>query len=342
MSIEVLEVLWYLVFLVVLAGYVALDGFDLGVGILHPFARKDLERRVFLNAIGPVWDGNEVWLVIVAGALFAGFPHVYATLLSAFYIPVMAFIAGLILRAVAIEFRSKKGAAVWRSFWDWVFAIGSLVITVGLGFVLGNLVKGIPLDENFEFTGDLASLISPYTIFASIFVVALCAMHGSIYLVMKTEGELHDRLRQWSYRCIIFFVLMFVAMTAVTLIYLPHMVEPFRERPWLFVVPLAAILAVANVPREMTKGHDGFAFISSVAAICLLVALYAIGTFPILLRSSVEPERLSLTIANSLASKKTLQVLLTIVVIGVPLALAYIVSIYYLFRGKVKLDTSSY
>lgn len=342
MTMEVLTFLWYLVFLVVLACYVALDGFDLGVGILHPFARKDLERRVFLNAIGPVWDGNEVWLVILVGGLFAGFPHVYATLMSAFYVPVMAFLAGLIFRAVAIEFRSKNTSPTWRSCWDWVFAIGSFVIAAGLGFVLGNLIKGIPLDENFEFTGDLLTLISPYTIFSTIFVVVLCAMHGCIYLVMKTEGVLHDNLRQWANRCIILFVLMFVTMTVVTLIYLPHMIEPFREHPWLFLVPLAAILSIANIPREMTKGNDGYAFISSACAICFLVALYAIGTFPILLRSSVEPEVLSLTVSNSLASKKTLQVLLTIVAIGVPLAFAYLISIYYLFRGKVKLDTSSY
>ncbi len=301
-----------------------------------------MERRVFLNAIGPVWDGNEVWLVILIGGLFAGFPHVYATLLSAFYVPVMAFISGLIFRAVAIEVRSKNTSLVWRSFWDWVFALGSFIIAAGLGFVLGNLVKGIPLDENFEFAGDWLTLINPYSIFSSLFVVVLCAMHGCIYLVMKTEGELHDNLREWANRSIIFFVLMFVSMTVVTLIYLPHMVEPFRDRPWLFVVPLAAILSIANVPREMTKGNDGFAFISSVSAICLMVALYAIGTFPILLRSSVQPEVLSLTVHNSLASKKTLEVLLIIVAIGIPLALAYIISIYYLFRGKVKLDTSSY
>jgi cytochrome bd ubiquinol oxidase subunit II len=342
MSMEVLQVLWYLVFLIVVAGYIALDGFDLGVGILHPFARKELERRVFLNAIGPVWDGNEVWLVIIIGGLFAGFPHAYATLMSAFYVPVMAFIAGLILRAVAIEFRSKNRSPTWRSIWDWVFAIGSLVITLGLGFVLGNLIAGIPIDGNFEFTGNLASLITPYTIFASIFVVSLCAMHGCIYLVMKTEGELHDNLRKWANRCIIFFIIMYVAMTATTLIYLPHMVEQFREMPWLFVVPLINILAVANIPREMSKGHDGFAFISSIVSICLLVALYAIGTFPILVRASNDPALLSLTISNSYASKKTLQVLLTIVIIGVPLALAYIITIYYLFRGKVKLDSSSY
>ncbi len=340
MTMETLEFLWYLVFLIVLMGYVCLDGFDLGVGILHPFAKGDHERRIFLNAIGPVWDGNEVWLVILGGSLFAGFPHVYATLLSAFYIPVMVFLAGLIFRAVAIEFRSKQESHAWRRFWDWIFALGSLVIAVGLGFVLGNLIQGIPLDRNHEFTGDLATLISPYSILTAIFMVALMAMHGAIYLVMKTEGELHDKMRHWTNRCIGFFIFMYIVVTIVTLLYLPHMGDRFRAVPWLFVIPGVSILAIANVPRQMSRGNDGWAFLSSCLAIILFVGLYSIGLFPELVRAT-DPA-LSLTIRNSYASKKTLQVLLIIVAIGIPIALAYLISIYYLFRGKVKIDPHSY
>ncbi len=177
MSLQLLEVIWYSVFIVVVMGYIILDGFDLGVGALHPFARGDQERRIFLNAIGPVWDGNEVWLVILIGALFAGFPFAYATLLSAFYIPAMGLIAGLISRAVAIEFRSKRESRVWRSLWDWVFALGSMVIALGLGLALGNLVAGIPLDQYHEFTGNFLTFFRPYPVLVAVTTLAMLVMN---------------------------------------------------------------------------------------------------------------------------------------------------------------------
>jgi len=338
--LEILQITWYVIFCGVLAGYLILDGFDLGVGLLHPFAKGDRERRLFLNAIGPIWDGNEVWLVVVVGALLAGFPHVYATLLSGFYIPVMAFIFGLIVRAVAIEFRSKRESAAWRSLWDWVFALGSLIIAFGFGFIMGNLIRGIPLDANHDFAGTFGQFFTPYTILMALFSLSLFAMHGSIYLVMKTEGELHNKLRHWANRATLIFVIFYVVSTAATLIYHRHMIERFQHYPWLFVIPVVLILTIANIPRALKRGKDFFAFLSSAATIALLIALYAIGTFPNLIIASGMGD--SLTIYNSYASEKTLKVLLTIVAIGVPLAVLYFIHVYYVFRGKVQLDEHSY
>ncbi|MBS0622937.1 MAG: cytochrome d ubiquinol oxidase subunit II [Verrucomicrobia bacterium] len=341
MSMATLEFVWYLVFMFLLAGYVILDGFDLGVGVLHLFARSDVERRIFLNAIGPVWDGNEVWLVVFGGALFAGFPHAYATLMSAFYIPVMVFLAALILRAVSIEFRSKTAAKIWRAFWDSIFMLSSTAISFGLGFVLGNMIQGIPLSADGEFAGTFAQMINPYSMLTGLLIVALNAMHGNIYLLMKTEGDVHEHMRHWSYRTIAMFILFYFITTCATLIHLPYMTAVFRDEPWMFAIVLVGLLAIAAIPREIRKKRDGWAFIASSLGIFFLVAVYALGTFPNLVIASNDPA-LSLTISNSYTSKKTLEVLLTIVLIGMPLVLLYFITVYTIFRGKVKLDSHSY
>ena len=190
-----LEFIWFGVVVILLTGYAILDGFDLGVGMLHLFSKKDEERRLMLNSIGPVWDGNEVWLVTAGGAIFAGFPHVYATFCSAFYVPIMILLSGLIFRAVAIEFRSKQPMAWWRWSWDGMFTFASFLIALASGIIMGNLVKGIPIDANKETMGTFADLLNPYALLVGVMTVALFAMHGSIYIVMKTEGAFHDKMR---------------------------------------------------------------------------------------------------------------------------------------------------
>ena len=280
-----LEFIWFSAFVILVTGYVILDGFDLGVGMLHLFSKKDEERRIMLNSIGPVWDGNEVWLVTAGGALFAGFPDVYATLCSAFYIPIMLFLTGLIFRAVAIEVRSKQPMAWWRWTWDVLFSFASFVIALGMGFAVGNLIRGIPLDGRKEFIGDFSSMIDPYSLLIGVMAVALFFMHGAIYVMMKTEGELHEKLRARVNPSIIFFIICYAAATMATLIYYPHMTDAFKERPYFFVIGLLDILAIANIPREISRGNDGWAFISSCANIILLMALYGIGTYPNVIRA---------------------------------------------------------
>lgn len=337
-----LEFIWFTAFVILVTGYVILDGFDLGVGMLHLFSKKDEERRVMLNSIGPVWDGNEVWLVTAGGALFAGFPDVYATLCSAFYVPIMILLTGIIFRAVAIEVRSKQPMAWWRWLWDVLFSFASLVIAVAMGLAVGNMIQGMPLNENKEYIGDYWHMINPYTLLIGLMAVGLFFMHGAIYVMMKTEGELHDKLRSRVNPSIIFFIICYAAATMATLIYQPHMVEAFKARPYFFLIGLLDILAIANIPREISKGRDGRAFLSSCANIILLMALFGIGTYPNVVRASNDPVNLSLTIYNSASSVATLEILLIIALIGLPMVVAYTFAIYWIFRGKVKLEPTSY
>ena len=342
MSVETLSVLWYLVIIAAMICYAVLDGFDLGVGSLHLFAKSDEERRVLLNAIGPVWDGNEVWLVIVGGALFAGFPEAYATLASGFYNMIMIFLTGLIFRAVAIEFRSKMASTAWRKSWDVVFCVASLIIAFGIGFILGNLTTGIPLDSHRDFVGNFSDFFNPFSLLLGITGISLFSMHGAIYLCMKTEGDLHEKICTWVNWCISFFLLCYAATTIATFLYMPHMIEPMRRMPLLFAVPIIAFLAILNIPFQISRKNHGWAFISSSLSITLLLALYAVGTFPTLIRSSINPQMNSLFISNAASSRLTLEVLLIIVAIGLPLVFAYGFYVYRVFRGKVKIEKTSY
>jgi|YelNatPaOPRAMG01_1025707.scaffolds.fasta_scaffold08790_6 cytochrome d ubiquinol oxidase subunit II len=336
-----LPTIWFILIGVLLTGYAILDGFDLGVGALHLFVKDDRERRLMLNAIGPVWDGNEVWLVTGGGALFAAFPNVYATVFSGFYLAFVLLLVALIFRAVAIEFRSKQPMRWWRAMWDIGFSVGSLVSSLLLGVALGNIVWGIPLDARGEFAGNFWSLLGPYPLLLGVTTVALFMMHGAIYGLLKTEGPLHDRLRGWINNCIIFFIICYATTTMATLLYVPHMAERLRAEPWLFSIALVKMLAIANIPREIHHGRDGRAFLSSSVAMAALMVLFGLGMYPNLVLS--RPEELhSLTIYNAASSQKTLGIMLTIALLGVPLVLAYTVSIYWIFRGKVKLDRMSY
>ncbi len=337
-----LDFLWYLVLIAALAFYAVLDGFDLGVGSLHLFTKDDRERRIFLNAIGPVWDGNEVWLVIVGGALFAGFPEAFATIFSSFYVYTMLLVFGLIFRAVAIEFRSKHESTRWRKSWDVAFSCASLLIAFGTGLMLANLVLGIPLDNNKDYVGSFLDFIRPYPILCGLTTVALFAMHGALYLVMKTEGTLHEQLKTWAKRCIAIFIGFYLVFTLATFYYVPYMTHRIMDHLGLIVVPVAAVLMILNIPRQLKKNNSGWAFISSCLTIVGLFALFSIGSFPTLVRSSLDPLNNSLTIANAASSELTLKVLLIIVLIGLPLVFAYGVYVYRTFRGKVKLDDHSY
>ncbi len=337
-----LNTVWFALVGVLFTGYVILDGFDLGVGVLHLFAAKrDEDRRVFLNAIGPVWDGNEVWLVTGGGALFAAFPAVYATVFSGFYLAFMLLLCALIFRAVSIEFRSKHASLRWRRFWDRSFALGSFCSTLLIGVAMGNIAWGVPIDERGEFAGSFLGLLHPYALLMGVTTVALFAMHGAIYLVLKTEGELQAGVRARVNPLIIAFILSYVLLTLATLLYVPHVTEAFRREPWFFALVVPVVLAIANIPREVNRGREFYAFLSSCAAMAGLMAIFGIGNYPYLVFSHPLPEH-SLTAFNAASSPKTLGIMLTIALIGLPVVLAYSVSIYWIFRGKVRLDKMSY
>ena len=336
-----LNTIWFLLIGALLSVYAILDGFDLGVGMLHLFVKGDKERRIMINSIGPVWDGNEVWLVTGGGALFAAFPHVYATVFSGFYNAFILLLFMLIFRAVAIEFRSKRPMKWWRQMWDVAFSVASFLIAFLMGVALGNIITGIPIGPDKEFAGTFLSLLNPYSILVGITTVALFMMHGAIYSVMKTEGELQAKLRRWINNAIIFFAICYVTTTMATLIYYPHMVENFRSAPVIFIIALLNMLAIANIPREIFKGREFRAFLSSAFSIAALLLIFAIGIFPNIVYSNPNPEY-SLTIYNAASSEKTLTIMLIIALIGIPFVLAYTISIYWIFRGKVKLDEMSY
>lgn len=332
---------WFLVFGAVITGYAILDGFDLGAGALHLFLKKEESRRIALNAIGPIWDGNEVWLVIGGGALFAGFPVAYAAIFSAFYVPFMIFIVGLIYRAVAIEFRSKEPGKMWRASWDFIYFFACTTVTLSLGLMLGNVALGIPLDTNHEFAGNWLDFFNPFSILVSITTLALFMMHGAIFLTMKTENRLFAKLTLLAKNFTIFFVIAFVLTTLYTLLYIPHLSDQIRSNPQFFILPIIMVLAVANIPRQLTRGRYLWAFISSAVTIATLLATVAVEVYPYLVFAPNDPAN-SITIANGASSEKTMGILLTIALIGTPMVALYTAFVFWTFKGKVKLDDMSY
>lgn len=336
-----LNLIWFILIGVLLSGYAILDGFDLGVGALHLLIKNDTDRRIALNSIGPFWDGNEVWLVTGGGALFAAFPDVYATFASGFYLAVMLILFVIIFRAVAIEFRSKVESQTWRKAWDIAFSVSSIFIALLFGVALGNVIIGIPIGADKEAHMSFFDLLNPYSILVGITTVSLFMMHGAIFLVMKTEGELQSLVRGWVNNSIIFFVICYVTTTMATLIYVPQMASVFKSHPEYFIIAILNMLAIANIPREIFHGREFRAFFSSCFSILALLTLFSLGVFPNLLTSTISPEY-SLNLYNAASSRATLEVMFTMALIGIPFVLAYTISIYWIFRGKVKLDSTSY
>lgn len=325
----------------VFTGYAILDGFDLGAGALHLFFVKEESRRIALNAIGPVWDGNEVWLVIGGGALFAGFPPVYAAALSAFYIPFMLFLTVLIFRAISIEFRSKEPMLWWRRMWDTAYCFSSSAIAFLLGLILGNVLQGIPLDAEGNFNGGLIYFLNPYAIMVGVTTLALFMMHGAIYLVMKTEDRLYAKLTIMVRNTTIFFSICILLLSFYTLLYVPHLTNTIRNNNWMFFIPVMMVFSIANITRQITKRKYLYAFLSSSVTVSLLLVIVAIELYPNMLISTVNPGY-NITVFNGSASSKSLGIMLTVAAIGVPLVIAYTTFVFWTFKGKVKLDETSY
>lgn len=337
-----LNIVWYVLFVVIIAGYLIMDGFDIGVGILHPFlAKNDQERRISLNSIGPVWDGNEVWLVLGGGALFAAFPMVYASLFSGFYAAMMLVLLVLILRTVAIEFRSKRPSARWRSLWDWVFFGSSLGIALLLGVAFGNIMQGVLLNAQGNIEGGLLDLLNPFALLLGITTVFMLATHGAIYLSMKTDGDLLVRVKRWIPRLMIIFFVLNTLVVIGTVVLHELIAERYLQQPWLAIFPAAALLAVIVGWLMVRRGQYFVAFLLSGAMIAGLLFSAAIGMYPNLLISSLNSQY-NLTIFNAASQPNTLTVMLIIAVIGMPFVLLYTAGVYYFFRGKVQLGSESY
>lgn len=332
---------WFLIIGATFTGYAILDGFDLGAGAVHLFFNKEESRRIVLNAIGPVWDGNEVWLVIGGGCLFAGFPKVYAAVFSAFYIPFTLFLVALIFRAISIEFRSKEPWLWWRKMWDISYFASSTTIALALGVVLGNVLIGIPIDKDGNFVGSSLYFLNPFAIMVGITTVALFMMHGAIYLVMKTEKRLYTKLTIIVKNTTVFFAISVLLLSFYTLLYVPHLSHRIKENPWLFFVPVAMVLAIANIARCISKQKYRNAFVSSSIVISLLLIIVAVELYPDLVLSTLGPEN-HLTVQNASSSSKSLGIMLLFAAIGVPLVGIYTTFVFWTFKGKVKLDEMSY
>ncbi|MBK8550853.1 MAG: cytochrome d ubiquinol oxidase subunit II [Ignavibacteria bacterium] len=336
-----LNTIWFILIIALLTGYAILDGFDFGVGILHLFHKTDEERRISINSIGPLWDGNEVWLVVGGGALFAAFPEVYATVFSGFYNAFILLLMMLIFRGVAIEFRSKRESPKWRKGWDIFFSAGSLGAALLFGIAFGNLARGVPLDEKKNIISGFIDLLNPYSILVGLTAVSLLTLHGAIFLIMKTQGEMRERISRQIKKLIFVFISLYVITTIATFIYQPHLLEVFKNNIWLGIIPIATLLLVLNLPREIHFKREFKAFLSSSGTIALLISLVAIGLFPDLVYSNPNPQN-SLNIYNSASSKGTLSIMLIIACIGAPLVMSYTIAVYWIFRGKTKLDKNSY
>jgi cytochrome d ubiquinol oxidase subunit II len=333
--------LWFLVVGGLFSGYAILDGFDFGAGAWHLFFREEEQRRIALNAVGPVWDGNEVWLVIGGGALFAGFPVLYATLFSAMYIPFMLFLLFIIFRAISIEFRGKEEMKWWKNLWDTSYSISSIMLSILLGVVLGNVLQGMALDEHHEFTGNWLLFLNPYALLVGLTTLALFMTHGAIFLLLKTEGKMFDQLKRMLKTGMTMFIILFIVVTIFTLLSFQHLTDTFINQPVYFVVPVLGFLSIANLPRLASKKNYKMAFVFSALTMSFMLITVAIELYPVLLISTTDSAN-SITIYNAASSDKSLGIMLLMAAIGAPLVLSYTVFVYKTFWGKVKLDETSY
>jgi cytochrome bd ubiquinol oxidase subunit II len=330
-----LQTTWFFLVGVLLIGYCILDGFDLGVGIWYLFAKKDAQRRTLMRTIGPFWDGNEVWLLTGGGALFAAFPHVYATVFSGFYLALILVLLALILRAVSLEYRSAHTGKDWRSVWDIAFAFGSIVPALLLGVAFGNILRGLPLDADMNFTGSFFTLLNPLSLLVGLVGLAFFATHGALYIAIKTEGELAESAVVWAKRAAGVYLALTALGMALFAITTPHLVENARSAPALWLLPAASLAAVALIRTLAARGEIRKAFASSAASIALLILMSALSLYPNIVPALEGPE-LSLTIANASSSLLTLKTMLILALIGVPIVLGYTYWVYRAFGGKVR------
>ena len=334
--------IWFMVVGALFSGYAILDGFDFGAGAWHLFFKKEQSRRIGLNAIGPVWDGNEVWLVIGGGALFAGFPVMYAAFLSALYIPFMLFLFLLILRAISIEFRSKEDMLWWRKTWDYVYGISSIMLAFLLGVVLGNVLQGIQIGADYQYEGaGFFEFLNPFAIMVGSTTLSLFMLHGAIYLLLKTEHRLYAKLTILVKRVIVFFLIIFSVTTMYALEFIPHLYNDIKANLWLAIFPLSGFISIAVLPRLIARKRFRYAFLFSTLTISFMLMTVAVELYPNLLLSSIE-SRYNIDIYNAASSIKTLKIMLTMVAVGGPLVLAYTLFVYKVFSGRVQLDETSY
>jgi cytochrome d ubiquinol oxidase subunit II len=327
-----LNILWFILIAVLYIGFFVLEGFDFGVGILLPFLGKDDKtRRMMINTIGPHWDGNEVWLLTAGGATFAAFPEWYATMFSAFYLALFLLLGALIVRGVAFEFRSKDQHPRWRSLWDWCIFIGSLVPPLLLGVAFANMMHGMPIDADMNYVGGFFNLLNPYALVVGLMAVALCVVHGALFLEMKTADDLRTASHKAAWRAWPVTLLLVIAAAVGTYLstdILLHLgVNPGT-------IPLAGIVTLLLAGYFIRKNLTNWAFIMTALTILFTVATSFMILFPDVMVSSIDPAY-SLTIYNASSTPYTLKVMTIIALLFVPVVLIYQGWSFWVFRGRI-------
>ena len=328
-----LNILWFILIGVLYTGFFFLEGFDFGVGILLPVVGKDeTRRRMMINAIGPHWDGNEVWLLTAGGATFAAFPNWYATLFSGFYLPLFLLLLGLIARGVAFEFRGKDPRPTWKATWDAAIFIGSLLPALLLGVAFSNLVRGVPIDQTMTYTGGFWNLLNPFALIGGLLGVLLFALHGAIFLSLKTAGDLREDARKMA-------VALWLPTVAVAVVFFLAAFSQARGPAALGVLP-AVLFALAAVTLLLVglflrRRSSGWAFVMTGLTIVLAVASLFTFLFPRVMPSSLDPAW-SLTIYNASSSPYTLQVMTIVALVFVPIVLIYQGWSYWVFHKRLE------
>ncbi len=322
-----LTTVWFALIAVLWIGYFCLEGFDFGVGMLLPvLARNDTERRVMYNSVGPVWDGNEVWVLVAGGATFAAFPEWYATLFSGFYLPLLLILVGLIVRGLAFEYRAKRDDDRWRARWDLALIIGSVVPAFLWGVAFANIVAGVPIDADKEFTGTLFTLLNPFGLLGGLVTLTLFATHGALFLALKTDGDIRHRARAMALQ-----IGAVAAVLAVVFLVWTQLKTGTAVSAVLFV--LAALALVAGLVAARA-GREGWAFLGTFVTIGLAVAGLFVGLFPDVMPSSTDAA-FSLTTTNASSTAYTLKVMTWVAVIFTPIVLMYQGWTYWVFRKRI-------
>jgi len=330
-TLEILQITWFILIGILFAGYAVLDGFDLGIGSLLPILTKNDEKKVsvLFRSIGPVWDGNEVWLITAGGALFAAFPHAYATVFSGFYLALMIVLFGLILRAVSIEFFTLETEN--KGIWAKTFFIGSIIPSILFGVALGNVIMGVPLDSRMEFTGNFFTLLRPFPLATGLLGFTAILMQGLTYTMLKTEGEIHDTAKGLAGKVWYGYLVMF--LFAAVLSFISVTGSSCNIIAWIAsAVSLASIFVTRIL---ISKGEEFKAFLASSLAFISLWGIAGALQYPVLVRAINDPA-LSITVFNASSSKLTLSVMLGIALTGMPIVIGYSIYVYRVYRGKVK------
>jgi cytochrome d ubiquinol oxidase subunit II len=319
--------IWFLLIAVLWMGYFVLEGFDFGVGILAPvMGRNDSERRTILSTIGPVWDGNEVWLITAGGATFAAFPYWYATLFSGFYLALFLVLVALIVRIAGLEYRGRNDSPSWRRTWDWIIFLGSAVPAVLWGVAFANIIGGTPIDKDGNFTGNLLTLLNPFALLGGLVTLSLFLTHGAAYLALKTEGDLRARANAWMLPI----GLVAAVLTVVFLVW----VEASKMVTGAAALSVVAALALLGALAANRLKREGWAFIlTGVTLIAAVAALFA-NLYPNVMVSSTDPAY-SLTVSNASSTELTLQIMTAVAIFFTPIVLAYQGWTYWVFRKRV-------